>query len=137
MLGTAYGTYHLYNSNDPITTVACSDGANGLETRWGYTDLSPMFPYVAAWDQISWNSPNCGTCILLNTSTTSIFLTAIDSCGAPPGGYDTHLDIAQPAFVKLFGQAGIDEGHGINSVKFIVIMIVSFIYYFNLLYEFV
>jgi hypothetical protein len=30
------------------TQVSCSDGANGLITRWGYPNLRPLFPGVAA-----------------------------------------------------------------------------------------
>jgi len=51
--GTAYITYHLYNSGDSLNTVACSDGANGLETRWGYSTLSPLYPSVSAWNKVS------------------------------------------------------------------------------------
>lgn len=32
-VAAGYGTYHLYNSGDSLTTVACSDGVNGLMVR--------------------------------------------------------------------------------------------------------
>lgn len=48
-----YCTYHLYYASESINDVACSDGAHGLGTRWGYKDLSPMYPYVAAWNELS------------------------------------------------------------------------------------
>ena len=53
---TAIVTYHLYQKTDSLTTVACSDGANGIMS-WGYKDFSMMFPYVAAWQNAHWNSP--------------------------------------------------------------------------------
>lgn len=31
-----------------MLTVACSDGVNGLYTRFGYTTLAPLYPYVSA-----------------------------------------------------------------------------------------
>jgi hypothetical protein len=60
--GVARCTYHLYAPSTPLTSVACSDGANGI-IKWGYKDLSPMFPYVTAWQEAAWNSPKCGDCI--------------------------------------------------------------------------
>ena len=36
----AYVTYHSYYNTESLLTVACSDGQNGLVTRWGYNDLS-------------------------------------------------------------------------------------------------
>jgi len=56
----------------------------------------------------------CGTCIRLTSRSTgtSIFVTAVDLCGDPPSGFDAHFDIAQPAFIELFGQQGIDDGNG-------------------------
>jgi len=111
----AYCTYHDYYSGESLNDVSCSDGANGLEDRWGETTLvSPLFPNVAAWDKVTWNSPNCGTCILLKdlVSGNSIYITAIDECGAAPGGYSAHFDIAPAAFTQLFGAAGNNAGHG-------------------------
>merc|ERR1711970_208429 len=47
-LALSYATWQPYTANQPLTKEACSDGANGLITRWHYNDLSPMFPYVTA-----------------------------------------------------------------------------------------
>jgi len=118
--GQAYCTYHDYTSGESLNDVSCSDGANGLETRWGISTLSsPLFPNVAAWDQVAWNSPKCGTCIHLTdvVSGNSIYITAIDECGAAPSPYATHLDIAPAAFTQLFGAAGNNAGHGIANYQ--------------------
>jgi len=110
----SYATWQPYTANLPLTKVACSDGANGLITRWHYTDLSQMFPYVTAISGLSWNSPKCGVCFKLTdvASKNSITVTVIDSVPAPPSGYDMHFNIAQPAFHTLFGDAGVQAGHG-------------------------
>ena len=47
-----------------LTTVACSDGTNGLITK-GYTTFGslPKFPYIGGSIAIAgYNSPACGTC---------------------------------------------------------------------------
>jgi hypothetical protein len=115
---SGFTTYHLYQSSTPITSVACSDGINGLMTRWKISDLSTIFPYVAAWNKISWNSPKCGTCFELTDYNTKkrIYVIGIDQCG-PENKYDSHFEISQEAFVKLFGQPGIRDGHGIVKWK--------------------
>merc|ERR1712118_391866 len=109
----SYATWQPYTASQPLKNVACSDGANGLMTRWHYTDLSPMFPYVTAISGLSWNSPQCGKCFKLTNvaSKNSISVTVIDSVPAIPG-YDMHFNIAQPAFHALFGDAGVQAGHG-------------------------
>jgi len=111
---TSYCTYHEYSAGDSLTTVACSDGSNGLITRTGYQSISPLFPYVAAYSGATWNSPSCGDCIQLTDtkSGNTIHITVIDQCGSPPGGFDAHFDIAQPAFDTLFGNAGQNAGSG-------------------------
>jgi len=54
-----------YDSRDTLlTTVACSDGSNGMITR-GFNTFQnlPNFPHIGGADAIAgWNSPNCGTC---------------------------------------------------------------------------
>merc|ERR1712023_553872 len=112
-LGLSYATWQLYTANQPLTKVSCSDGANGLITRWHYTDLQQMFPYVTALSGVSWNSAQCGKCYKLTdaASKASISVTVIDDVPAQPG-YDMHFNIAHDAFQKLFGDAGIQAGHG-------------------------
>lgn len=79
--GKAYCTYHLYTVDTQLNTLTCSDGANGL-IEWGYSALQPMFPYVAAWDQLKWNDAKCGSCIELTFGDKTIHFTALDQCGA-------------------------------------------------------
>ena len=107
--GTAYCTYHIYSANEPLTRVACSDGAHGL-IGWGYNTLQPMFPYVAAWDQLRWNDTKCGTCIALTFNRRTIYFTALDQCGRGIPGTDTHFDISREAFYEIFGDVGIQRG---------------------------
>ncbi len=110
----AYCSYHLYTASDSLTSVACSDGVNGLITKLHYKDLSPLFPYVTAWDQVRWNSPNCGTCIEVtnkNNRNKKVYLTVIDQCGGNMGrNSDTHFDISREAYYELFGDKGIIDG---------------------------
>ena len=50
--------------NQSLTTVACSDGSNGLITR-GFTTFGslPHFPLIGGGPAVQgFNSPNCGTC---------------------------------------------------------------------------
>jgi len=110
--GVAYCTYHNYNAGDSLTTVACSDGVNGVMTKFGYSDLGPMYPYVTAFSGATWNSPNCGRCIQVTNRAkgNSVYLTVIDQCGPPPATHDAHFDIAPPAFRELFGDAGVNAG---------------------------
>jgi len=111
---SGYCTYHNYNAGDSLTGVACSDGANGIMTKFKYTTLSPMFPYVTAFSNAGWNNPTCGQCIKVTDAVTknSVFLTVIDQCGPAPDGSAAHFDIAPPAFDQLFGPAGKQAGHG-------------------------
>jgi len=107
---TGYATYHSYSADQSTSTIACSDGANGLQAK-GYSTLAGLYPNVAATSFISWNSDKCGSCWRLTNPQTgnSVSITAIDACG-PVGGYDTHFDLAQPAFAAL-GGTGIAAGH--------------------------
>ena len=48
-----------------LTAVSCSDGQNGLITRYGWQTQGqiPKFPYIGAAAAVEgWNSKNCGTC---------------------------------------------------------------------------
>jgi len=107
----AYCTYHLYTPSDSLAKVSCSDGANGIMTKMKYSNISPFWPYVTAYNGAGWNSPNCGRCVKATSNAgTSVYLTVIDMCGPPPGGYDAHFDISQPAFNELFGANGVQAG---------------------------
>lgn len=48
-----------------LAVVSCSDGANGLITRYGYQTQGqlPIFPYIGGSSDVAgWNSPSCGQC---------------------------------------------------------------------------
>ncbi|THU97709.1 SnodProt1 [Dendrothele bispora CBS 962.96] len=77
------------NPNGSLTTVACSNGSNGLITRFGFQNFSdvPTFPNIGGADVIQgFNSAGCGTCFNItftdsNQTTTSITYTALDVAG--------------------------------------------------------
>ena len=49
------------NANRPLTDVACSDGDNGVISKYKYATQGniPSFPNIGASDTIKmWNSPN-------------------------------------------------------------------------------
>ncbi|KAI1258499.1 eliciting plant response-like protein [Xylariaceae sp. FL1019] len=79
------------DSTRSMTAVACSDGANGLTTRFGWTTQGqiPRFPYIGAASEVAgWNSPNCGTCYKLTYEGRSIYFLAVDHAAA---GYNVGL----------------------------------------------
>jgi hypothetical protein len=92
------------NPNGSLTTIACSDGANGLITRYGFNTFRdiPNFPHIGGAAAIAgWNSTQCGTCWKLTYSGTgkSINVLAIDHT-------DSGFNIAQEALDELTnGQA--------------------------------
>ncbi|KAF5018737.1 hypothetical protein F66182_9272 [Fusarium sp. NRRL 66182] len=68
-----------------MTVVACSDGKNGLITRYGWKTQGqiPKFPYIGGAQAVAgWNSPNCGTCWKLTYKGKSINVLAIDHTDA-------------------------------------------------------
>ncbi|GJN78345.1 hypothetical protein PLIIFM63780_001839 [Purpureocillium lilacinum] len=68
-----------------LTEVACSDGENGLMTRYGWKVLgnAPRFPYVGGVGVVAgWNSPECGGCWKLEYKGRSINVLAIDHAAA-------------------------------------------------------
>ncbi|KAK1704942.1 EC5 protein [Colletotrichum lupini] len=68
-----------------LTAVSCSDGANGLITKYGWQNQGQVakFPYIGGADVIAgWNSPNCGTCWQLTYNGKSINVLAIDHAGS-------------------------------------------------------
>ncbi|TEB31345.1 Cerato-platanin-domain-containing protein [Coprinellus micaceus] len=61
------------NRNGSLTSVACSDGKNGLITK-GFTTFGslPKYPLIGgAFAVASWNSTSCGSCWELAYTTTS------------------------------------------------------------------
>ncbi|KAH9057696.1 Cerato-platanin [Lactarius vividus] len=69
------------NSKGSLSTVTCSDGANGLLTK-GFTTFGslPSFPNIGAAQVVEgWNSSACGTCWQITYVGKSINVTAIDT----------------------------------------------------------
>jgi hypothetical protein len=98
------------NSAASLSTVACSDGQNGLITR-GFTTLGslPQFPHIGAAAVVEdYDSPNCGTCWTItfqgaNGQTNSINVLAIDHT-------DDGFTLSQAAMDELTG--GLSEELG-------------------------
>ena len=69
------------NSKGSLSTVTCSDGANGLLTKGFATFGSlPSFPNIGAAQVVGgWNSTACGTCWQITYEGKSINITAIDT----------------------------------------------------------
>ena len=68
------------NSQNSLSTVACSDGANGMLTK-GYTTFGslPSFANIGAAQAVTgWNSTACGSCWQITYGGKSINFTAID-----------------------------------------------------------
>ena len=72
------------NANGQLTTVACSDGPNGLITK-GYDTFGslPHFPNIGGTAAVAgWNSAQCGSCWQLTYNGKSINVLAIDHTDA-------------------------------------------------------
>ncbi|THU94131.1 Asp f 13-like protein [Dendrothele bispora CBS 962.96] len=85
------------NPNGDMTTVACSDGSNGLITRYKFHHFKdiPNFPHIGAAQAIAgWNSSQCGTCWKLTFNGKSINVLAIDHAGSG-------FNVAQAAMDEL------------------------------------
>ncbi|KAF7327886.1 hypothetical protein MKEN_00368500 [Mycena kentingensis (nom. inval.)] len=89
----------IYDDGDnSMNIVACSDGPNGLITRFKFQTFSdiPKFPFIGAAGAVEgWNSAHCGECYTLTyTPPTgakkSINVLAIDH--AAPGSFNVALD---------------------------------------------
>ncbi|KAG0696165.1 immunomodulatory protein [Suillus ampliporus] len=68
------------NASLPLSSVACSDGTYGLETK-GYTTLGSLakFPNIGGvYTVTGWDSPACGTCYNVTYGTTTITILAVD-----------------------------------------------------------
>ena len=81
VLATRVGYDTVYdNPNGSLSTVACSDGSNGMLTK-GYTTFGslPSFPNIGAAQAIAGrNSPACGSCWQISYGEKSIYFIAID-----------------------------------------------------------
>lgn len=68
-----------------LTFVSCSDGANGVMTKYNWKVQSDVrnFPYIGGSDQVAgWNSPNCGTCWSATYNGKTVYILAIDHTGS-------------------------------------------------------
>lgn len=68
-----------------LTAVSCSDGANGLITRYGWSTQGqiPKFPNIGAAAAVAgWNSAACGTCWKLTYGGRSVNVLAVDHAAA-------------------------------------------------------
>ena len=99
-------TYHPYEASTSLLTVACSDGANGIITRWGHKTAGDMANMVTAYSGATWNSPACGTCFKVTGSAGIAFVTVIDQC-ASLNGYAEHFDLSPNAFTAACGNLGL------------------------------
>ncbi|KAF9453645.1 Cerato-platanin [Macrolepiota fuliginosa MF-IS2] len=94
----------------PLSSVACSNGPNGLLTR-GYKTFGdlPGFPYIGGAAAVTgWNSPECGSCWELtftnaDGSTKSINITAVDFTASG-------FNVALTAMNDLTGGNGVEYG---------------------------
>jgi hypothetical protein len=86
------------NKSGSLNGVACSNGANGLAARFPTFGNIPTFPFIGGAPDVAFNSPNCGGCWKLTSTTTgaSLIMTAIDGAGSG-------FNLAQEAFVTLNG----------------------------------
>lgn len=51
------------SSSGSLSTTACSDGSNGLASKYPTFGNLPKYPYIGGASAIaSWNSPSCGSC---------------------------------------------------------------------------
>ncbi|KAI9900865.1 hypothetical protein N3K66_005127 [Trichothecium roseum] len=64
-----------------LSVIACSDGQNGLMTRYGWETQAdiPTFPFIGGVAGIAHNSPDCGKCYRIQYQENSIAVLAIDS----------------------------------------------------------
>ncbi|EGN96314.1 hypothetical protein SERLA73DRAFT_162168 [Serpula lacrymans var. lacrymans S7.3] len=97
------------NGFTSLSTVACSGGVYGLDTK-GYTTFSslPDFPYIGGAPNITGgDSPSCGTCWELNYSAGSInetiYVTAVD---AGQDGFNLSLEAMNALTNNLAQQLG-------------------------------
>jgi hypothetical protein len=88
-----------------LSSVACSDGPNGLETK-GYTTLGslPPFPNVGGvYTVTGWDSAACGTCYNVVYGNNNVSILAVDRSTAG-------FTISEAAMNKLTGGLAVELG---------------------------
>jgi len=96
-----------------MTVVSCSDGANGLITKYGWQTQGaiPNFPHVAGWEGISgWGSASCGQCLEVSYQGTTIHVLAIDHA-------DVGVNMAEAAMNELTNGNAVQSGRVEADVK--------------------
>jgi hypothetical protein len=99
-----------YSQGDrSLNVVSCSDGSNGLITRYGWSKQSdiPRFPYIGGSSDIAgWNSPSCGQCYSVEYAPTGkkVFILAIDHVAQG-------LNVAQKAMDELTNNQAVSGRH--------------------------
>jgi len=69
------------DGNRDLTALSCSDGSNGLITKYGWNKQSnvPSFPRIGGYQGVAgWNSPQCGTCYGVTYNGKTIYVLAVD-----------------------------------------------------------
>jgi len=86
------------NPTGSLNNVACSNGVNGLVSRFPTFNTIPNYPYIGGAFDVAWNSPNCGGCwsIANPANGATIYMTAVDTAGAG-------FNMATTAFKALNG----------------------------------
>ena len=101
------------NASGSTSTIACSDGANGLITKYGYSTFGaiPSFPRIGGSSTIpSWNAATCGQCYAISYKGKTINVLAIDT--APSG-----FNMAHAAMDKLTGGQATQLGRVTANIK--------------------
>ncbi|KAF2277953.1 heat-stable 19 kDa antigen precursor, partial [Westerdykella ornata] len=94
------------NAGRSLTAVSCSDGENGLITRYGWQTQGqiPNFPYIGGFQGIAgWNSPQCGTCWAVTYKGKTINVLAVDHTA-------NGFNIAKRAMDELTGGNAVQFG---------------------------
>ncbi|TGO65729.1 hypothetical protein BCON_0001g00440 [Botryotinia convoluta] len=96
------------NAARSLSAVSCSNGPNGLETRFPQYKVQgdlPTFARIGGASTIAgWNSPNCGTCYTLTYQGVSINILAIDAAA-------TGFNIAESAMNALTNGRAVELGN--------------------------
>ncbi|ESZ90931.1 plant expansin-like protein [Sclerotinia borealis F-4128] len=96
------------NASHSLDAVACSNGENGLETRFPAYKVQgdlPTFARIGGASTIAgWNSPNCGTCYSLSYQGVTINILAIDHA-------DIGFNIAESAMNTLTKGRAVELGN--------------------------
>ena len=84
-----YNTFYD-NPGTSLNDVACSNGNNGLVTKFPTFGKLPSFPAIGGVSAVKgWNSPECGSCWKLTYGKKFIYVTAIDTISE---GFDISLE---------------------------------------------